>query len=255
MPAKTRSIGDLTFTDVSQRLRNTSVLCLPVGAIEQHGPHLPLNTDVIVAETVATAMLARWGDAFDLWLLPTVSITLSQEHDWAAGTLCLSPDSFVGMLNDLAREIGRALPARNLLIINGHGGNRRILETIAPALQREHGLNVGILHPFDLNAVRGDAPLPDVHAGWSETSIMLAVAPHLVHVDKIKRPDNALNPAIVRGLVDRDAAPWRSNDPRISDEGVIGDARQASANAGRAIIDSIVEASGDLLDRLVGRQS
>jgi creatinine amidohydrolase len=252
MSAKTRSIGELTFADISQRLRNTSILCLPLGAIEQHGPHLPLNTDVIVAEAITEAVVARWGDKFDLWVLPTVSITLSEEHDWAAGTLCLSPDSFVGMMRDLAREISRSLPARNLLIVNGHGGNRRVLETIAPALQDEHRLNVEILHPFDLNEVHGDAPLPDVHAGWSETSIMLAVAPHLVRADRIKPPDKALDPAIVRELVSREATAWRSNDPRISHEGVIGDARESSAQAGKAIIASIAEAVGALLRRLAG---
>src|SRR6266508_1225741 len=251
MSAKTRLIGELTFTDVSQRLRNASVLCLPIGAIEQHGPHLPLNTDVIVAEAITSAVVARWGETFDLWVLPTLSISLSQEHDWAAGTLCVSPDSFLAMMKDLVREISRALPARNLLIVNGHGGNRGILETIAPALQGEPALNVGILHPFDLNKVHADTSLPDVHAGWGETSIVLAVAPHLVRVDKIKPPDKALDPAVVRELVKRGAMPWRSNDRRISDEGVIGDARQASTQAGKAIIDSIVEASGALLDRLV----
>ena len=100
----TRSVADLTFPEVSGRLRDTSILCLPIGAIEQHGAHLPLNTDVIVAEELTRRIVARWGDEFDLWQLPTVSISLSREHDWAPGTLALTIQSFVGLLRDMARR-------------------------------------------------------------------------------------------------------------------------------------------------------
>ena len=64
-------------------MRDTSILCLPIGAIEQHGAHLPLNTDVIVAAELTRRIIARWGDEFDLWQLPTISVSLSREHDWA----------------------------------------------------------------------------------------------------------------------------------------------------------------------------
>ena len=83
-----RSLGDLTFPEVSQRLQDTSILCLPIGAIEQHGAHLPLNTDAIVAEELTRRIVAGLGDELDLWQLPTISISLSREHDWAPGTLC-----------------------------------------------------------------------------------------------------------------------------------------------------------------------
>src|SRR5712691_995085 len=123
-PSPTRLVGDLTFPEVSQRLRGTSILCLPIGAIEQHGTHLPLNTDVIVAEGLTRGIVARWGEEFDLWQLPTVSISLSREHDWAPGTLALTIQTFVALMRDMVRDIARALPARNLAIVNGHGGNR-----------------------------------------------------------------------------------------------------------------------------------
>ena len=121
-----RSIGDLTFPEVSQHLRDSSILLLPVGAIEQHGPHLPLNTDVVIAEELTRRIIDRWGDALDLWQLPTISISLSREHDWAPGTLCLTLENFIAIIRDLTREIVRSLPARNLVIINGHGGNRGV---------------------------------------------------------------------------------------------------------------------------------
>src|SRR5262249_58183251 len=83
------SVGGLPSPEISRRLQETSILCLPLGAIEQHGPHLPLDTDVIVAEELTHRIVARWGAELDLWQLPTVSISLSREHDWAPGTLSL----------------------------------------------------------------------------------------------------------------------------------------------------------------------
>src|SRR5919109_367758 len=124
----TRLIGELTSPEIAQRLQATSILCLPVGAVEQHGPHLPLNTDVIIAEEITRRLIARWADAFDLWQLPTLSVGLSREHDWAPGTLSLSIQSFTALMRDVARSIQQNLPTRNLAIVNGHGGNRGVLQ-------------------------------------------------------------------------------------------------------------------------------
>src|SRR5271165_683140 len=180
-----RLVGELTFPDVSQWLKETSILCLPIGAFEQHGAHLPLNTDVVIAEEIARRIVARWGHEFDLWLLPTISISLSREHDWAPGTLSLSIETFVALVKDLAREIVRALPARNVVIVNGHGGNRGILDNLMHELVSQLGLNVCVIHPFDLSRAPTQDTSPDVHGGKNETSVMLALAPHLVRTDLI----------------------------------------------------------------------
>ena len=76
-----RLIGDLTFLDVSKRLRANSILCMPIGSVEQHGPHLPLNTDVVLAEEYTRRIIARWGETYDLWQLPTLAVGLAREHD------------------------------------------------------------------------------------------------------------------------------------------------------------------------------
>ncbi len=169
------------FAEVAQRLRDTSILCLPLGAIEQHGPHLPLNTDVIVAEELTRRIVARWGDELDLWQLPTVSIGLSREHDWSPGTLSLTIQSFVALFRDLARDIVRALPARNLAIVNGHGGNRGVLDNLMHELAGDFALNACVIHPVrpgERDAMASANLGPDVHGGKGETSVMLALAPH-----------------------------------------------------------------------------
>ena len=123
-----RLIGELTFPEISKLLSESSILCLPIGSIEQHGPHLPLNTDVVLAEAFTQLIIARWGEPLDLWQLPTLATSLAREHEWAPGTMSLSIQGMTAFMRDLGREIARALPARNLVVVNGHGGNRGILE-------------------------------------------------------------------------------------------------------------------------------
>jgi creatinine amidohydrolase/Fe(II)-dependent formamide hydrolase-like protein len=255
-PPSTRSVGDLTFLEVSHCLQETSILCLPIGAIEQHGPHLPLDTDVVVAEELARRIVARWGEELDLWQLPTISISLSREHDWAPGTLSLSIQTFVALMRDMARDLARALPARNLAIVNGHGGNRGVLDNLLHELRCDFALNACVLHPFDLSKVELEEMTPDVHGGKGETSVMLALKPQLVRRDLIA-PAGAppAREAVAALILDRGVSfPWRTNDARLAASGVIGDAHAATPELGRAIIDSVIVEAGEALRRLSANQ-
>jgi creatinine amidohydrolase len=252
-----RSIGELTFPEISRKLKESSILCLPIGAIEQHGAHLPLNTDVVVAEELTRALIARWGDQFDLWQLPTLSIGLSREHDWAPGTLSLSVQTFAALLKEMGREIVRALPARNLAIVNGHGGNRGILENLLHELRGDLALNACVIHPFDLAKATPGAAAPDVHGGAGETSVMLALAPDLVRSDMIA---SAAHPPAGDGvaalILDRGVTwPWRTDDPRLARMGIIGDPVAASLQRGRAMVDGMIEEARGVFARLLENQS
>jgi creatinine amidohydrolase len=251
-PAASRMIGDLTFQEVGTALRAGSILCLPMGSMEQHGPHLPLNTDTVLAEAFTGRIVERWGEAYDLWRLPSIAVGLSREHDWAAGTLSLSVSGMTAVLRDLCREVARALPARNLLIVNGHGGNRGILEALGRELRGDFGLNVVALHLGAMISPVANAAVPEIHAGKDETSVMLAVAPELVRSERIRDlkspPDgNAVRAAILDPAT---SWPWSSGDKRIADQGVIGDAASASAELGNAIVTRVVEGAGAVLKRL-----
>jgi creatinine amidohydrolase/Fe(II)-dependent formamide hydrolase-like protein len=248
-------LGELTFSDVTQHLKETSILCLPLGAMEQHGRHLPLNTDLIIAEGLTQRIIAHAGETFDLWQLPALPIGLSREHDWAPGTLSLSIRSFTILLRDLAREIARALPARNLALINCHGGNRGLLENLLHELRGDFALNACAIHPFDLAQGKTGLPL-DVHGGRSETSVMLVLAPDLVRRELIERADDRPDRKVIDELIfDRGATwPWRTDDPRLARGGIIGDARDASPELGQAIIDSVVRRAGAVFQRLLENQ-
>jgi creatinine amidohydrolase len=249
---QSRVIGDLTFQEIGKALRATSVLCLPMGSMEQHGPHLPLNTDTVLAEAFTGRIVARWGEAYDLWRLPPIAIGLSREHGWAAGTLSLSVGGMTAIVRDLCREIARALPALNLLFVNGHGGNRGILEALGREIRDDFGLNAVALHLGALISPITGTGMPEIHAGCDETSVMLALAPGLVRLERIgdlkNLPDGA---AVGAAILDPAVSwPWSSGDRRIADQGVIGDAKRASAEHGHAIVERVVDRAGEVLRQL-----
>ncbi len=186
MAAPNRRVVELTSAESARLISKASILCLPLGAIEQHGPHLPLNTDVVVAEGLTRAIVARWGEEFDLWQLPVVPIGLVARARLGAGHA-------VAFDHRLCHAAARACRRRSCarcrraisLIVNGHGGNRGILENLLHELAGDFGLNACAIHPFDLAKVDRSVAVPDVHGGRHETSVMLALAPDLVRRELI----------------------------------------------------------------------
>jgi creatinine amidohydrolase len=255
MPHASRLIGELTFPDVTRALSARSVLCLPIGSIEQHGPHLPLNTDVVLAEEFTRRMVARWGEALDLWQLPTLSVSLAREHQWAPGTLSLSIAGMTALIRDLGREIARALPTRNLAIVNGHGGNRGILEALAQDLRADFGLNVCVMHPAVWADIDVNPTMPEIHGGKNETSMMLAIRPDLVRLDRIAELKSPPSGETVRRTVLDPAVtwPWTTDDKRIADMGVMGSAPDASAEFGQRLFERATEMAGGALKQLLDR--
>ena len=102
-----RRLGDLRGPDVVSKVTSKSIFVQPLGAIEQHGPHLPLNTDEVVATAVAEAAVERVGEKLDVWLLPTLTYTKSNEHAWAPGTIWLSATTMLSVLDYIGKCIAR----------------------------------------------------------------------------------------------------------------------------------------------------
>jgi creatinine amidohydrolase/Fe(II)-dependent formamide hydrolase-like protein len=251
-----RAIGELTSTEIATHLNARSILCLPIGSIEQHGPHLPLNTDAVLAEELTRRIVARWAGSLDLWQLPALTIGLAREHEWAPGTLSLSVEGIIAVMRDLGRSIARALPTRNLAIINWHGGNRSILNVLIQDLRADFGLNICVLHPVIWAETMEAAPTkPDIHGGKIEASLMLAIAPHLVRIDQIAQlktqPDaDAIRKTILDPAV---SWPWTTDDKRIANTGVVGEAHAASAELGQRLLDHMTEMAGAALRQLLER--
>ena len=103
MPARRRALETLRATEIGRTLDRGSILVLPVGATEQHGPHLPFNTDTVIAEAVAESTVEEIGAEVGAWTLPRLAITKSNEHAWAAGTFWLSARTLLSVLEDIGR--------------------------------------------------------------------------------------------------------------------------------------------------------
>ncbi len=245
----TRNLAELRAPQVAELISEDSILIQPLGAIEQHGPHLPHNVDLLVADAVSQAVVDRFGDDLDLWLLPPLAYTRSTEHAWSPGSVWLSAETLTAVLGDLGRSLA-LLPARRLVFLNGHGGNSSLLNVICRKLRLEHDLLTFLMHPA-VPPDQGGASAPSelgmgVHGGADETSIMLHLRPDLVDMSLAEAniPEALAHNEFVK-FGGRVTFGWMSND--FGPSGVIGDPTGATAEAGRAHFEGAVAALGDAL--------
>ncbi|MBN8291845.1 creatininase family protein [Rhodobacter sp. NTK016B] len=228
-----------TFLDLPE----DTIAVLPLGATEQHGPHLPLSVDTDIIGAVTARMLTHLMPEQSVLVLPTLSITKSDEHLDFPGTLSLSGDSLLSALKDIGSCVARA-GVNRLVLFNGHGGNAALLQVAARALRRDHNLIV-VLGSWsglaDWTGWDADALAHDIHAGESETSVMLAIAPDDVAMDRARNFRSALDAWQVAfpqiGLAGKPMQPgWLAQD--LHPDGACGNAAAASATAGGALVDS-----------------
>jgi len=194
------------------------ILAVALGSWEQHGPHLPLDTDTRIAE----ALVARLAAAnSDIVRGPTIAVSSSGEHAGFAGTLSIGGRVVVDMVIELVRS---ADWATGVLIVNGHGGNAEYLEQARDRLTAEHR-SVLLWSPplVDPN---------DSHAGYVETSVMLALEPPSVRVEEIR---SAPSPHLADILPDLRATGVKG----VSPSGVLGDPRRADADLGRRLLSTL----------------
>ena len=240
----TRRLDRLSWPEAQKALKQSrSTVVWPMGALEQHGPHLPLATDALFSERILFSVLSKLAPNAPVLSLPTQSIGFSPEHAGFPGTLSLSS----GLLTQLILEVGTQLcaqGAKRLVLFNAHGGQIGLLQAAAREL-RAQAPSMAILPCFLWSGVPGlDALIPGdelrdgLHAAQAETSLMLALEPQLVGdarpVDgNHRQPSSPATPP--RGWSLEGAAPtaWLTAD--ISRTGVIGDSRAASAECGEAL--------------------
>jgi creatinine amidohydrolase/Fe(II)-dependent formamide hydrolase-like protein len=226
--------GELTWPDAAQRLKEVDIALLPVGAVEQHGPHLPLDTDAFDAEYLAQRVADACSDPKP-FVLPTLSYGVSYHHEGFQGTISLSNDTLARLIYDIGISLAHN-GIKKMVIINGHGGNGPALNHAAQMINRDAHIFVcvdtGETSDVDIDELV-ETP-NDVHAGEIETSTTLAVRPHLVKMDQALQAipefsSRYLDFTSKRGVL------WYAHTRKISKTGVMGDPTKASAAKGRKI--------------------
>ena len=230
--------------------KKDAIVIVPVGSTEQHGPHMPVQTDARLASEVAQRTARQIADRAPVIVTPPVWTGLAEHHMSLGGTITLDFDAFSRLLRGIVSSLVRH-GFRRILLLNGHGGNIAALDLIVGELTRDLAI--------PLTSVNYWMVAPDVvegvlerqtglhHACEGETSLMLAVAPELVDTDRLDEahgredgdPKTALGPGMGRWL------PFAER----TDSGVIGDAALATADKGRVMIEAMVER---LAEKLTG---
>jgi creatinine amidohydrolase len=226
-----------------------TIAILPVGSAEQHGPHLPLNTDYVVADSLARDVVAGYGDELDLMLLPSMAVSKSNEHAWSAGTLWLSAATLLTVLDEIARCVATT-PVRRLVFLNGHGGNSALLQVASRDVLLAHGLRTFVMHPSVPPDQGGVSPAAElgmgIHAGVEETSVMLHLRPDLVRLELGQRSVPGHLAAFERvrfgGAV---SFGWLSNE--FGTDGTLGDPTGATAEHGKQKYEAMIATAAQSL--------
>lgn len=253
-----RHWSDLCTTDFAALDPRATVAVLPVSATEQHGPHLPLSTDAVINDGVLRAAMARLpaSMAASVLLLPPLAVGDSLEHSAFAGTLSLPSEALMASWLAIGRSVARA-GVRKLVLFNSHGGQKAHVDLVALRLRVECRMLVVRAHSFALGKPAGlfevDELAHGIHGGAVETSLMLHLRPDLVRMSALKAfPSLGQRLAAHEGLLGIEKPVgfgWMTQD--LNPEGVCGDATQASAEKGAALLDHLAAGLASLLQQVV----
>jgi creatinine amidohydrolase len=240
---------ELTWPEMREAVARQPVVLLPFGTVEDHGPHLPLNTDNVILEAIC--LEAARHAAGEILVMPVVAYGLDEHHMDFPGTVSVDMQILLPYVADVALSVARH-GFTHLLIVSGHGSNVPIADLVARHVVLETGIVCGAMSPNaaidptlaepTLSEMRSSGPGGIAHAGEYETAMMLFLRPDLVQMDKAIREIGQLKlqyfnwdhpqPSILA---------WQDWWSRMSESGVCGDPTVATAQFGQALFETTVE--------------
>lgn len=247
--------SDYTSEAFSRIDRDRLIAVLPVGATEQHGPHLPMSTDTATIDGVVAATVPKLPDALPVLFLPTVAYGKSNEHSRYPGTLTVSAATLI----NLWMEIGACVAAsgvRKFVMFNSHGGQMSVMDIVARDLREKHGLLAVAANWYTLGLPQGmfdERELKHgIHAGDLESSIMMALTPDHVRMDRAC-DFSSLTETMARenrflSITPSGKLGWQTQD--LNPAGAAGNAGIATADKGRAVVDHVSSRFVELLQEI-----
>jgi creatinine amidohydrolase len=243
---------DMTTVDFVSSDTSGWIAVLPVCAIEQHGPHLPVATDTTINEGNVKAMLAKLPASLPVTVLPPQAVGKSNEHIHSPGTLTLSYETLARVIIEIGESVRRA-GVRKLVLANSHGGNIAVLDVVARELRVRHNMLVVVASWSRLGQPPGLysewEQAYGIHGGDMETSVMLALTPELVKMDKAEK-FHSFQERLVQShkhlrAHGTAAFGWIAQD--LGAHGTVGDASIATPGKGLATIALVTDKMIELL--------
>lgn len=242
----------LTTEDLSAP--GEAVALLPLAAIEQHGPHLPLGTDAMICDAVIEAAGQRLSGTVPVLRLPAQRVGVSPEHESFPGTLSIEPEIALAAWTAIGAAVARA-GIRKLVVFNSHGGQPGVVDQMAVRLRRAHGMMVTRANIFGFGAPEGavgEAELRyGLHGGLVETALMLVIRPDLVRMEatrdfKSRDSDIVASSRVLAAEGGGIGIGWLAED--LNPSGVTGDAASATVDLGSRLLDHLGQGLAGLLE-------
>ena len=236
---KSYSWEHLSWPELEERLKIVDTALLPCGAIEQHGPHLPVDIDYFDANYLARKVAEACSPPNPL-VLPAIPYGVSYHHEDFIGTISITNESLSRFVYDIGMNLARS-GIKKLILINGHGDNAPTLNFAAQMINRDAGIFVCVDtgETSDLDIENLTESHNDIHAGEVETSTSLALRPGLVDMSKAKKE----SPRFASSYMDYSSSrgvPWYVRTRKLSKTGIIGDPTKASVEKGQKIWEIMV---------------
>lgn len=234
--------ADYSSADFTALDREALIAVLPVGAIEQHGPHLPLSVDQAILDGIIRAAIPLIPDDCPALFLPTLPVGKSNEHSAFPGTLTFSATTLMAMWSEIGASVAAA-GVKTLVLLNSHGGQIAPMDIVARDLRVAHDMLVVAASWFAMGLPEGlfsdTEEAFGIHAGDMETSVMMALHPGLVDIDRAQDFRSAAEGLGADnrhlGLGPSGKIGWQAQD--LNPFGACGDASNATAEKGQAVID------------------
>ena len=238
--------AELTQKELQARIGEHAVAIWPIGATEQHGYHLPVACDALLAEKVAVGA-AETAKELNLLVLPTLTYGLSEHHMSLPGTLTLQPETILAVIADICGALVQQ-GVRKLVLLNGHGGNSDILGVAVSKLGRKHkgqahivGITYWRLIAEHVSAIRNGRSGSMGHAGEFETSLMLELFPSLVHLEQGSPYYPQATHYFKTDLFESSSVQRYVEFEELSPSGTLGDPSLASAGKGEELFELCVK--------------